>query len=128
MASCGNFSDPVRVTDLVKASKDAASLHSKNFFCFGCAGFSVSDWRTFRPPWPTLPGPRHQPLGGSILLETRLILVSASDIGNEKHRYRPRKNLIGQALIISVFILSGDGVCQIRCADVEKRVCWDGSL
>ena len=33
-------------------------------------------WRTFRPPWPTLPGPGHQPLGGSIslkfLLETRL--------------------------------------------------------
>ena len=33
-------------------------------------------WRTFRPPWPSLPGPGHQPLGGSIslifLLETRL--------------------------------------------------------
>jgi len=33
-------------------------------------------WRTFRPPWPTLPGPARQPLGGSIslkfLLETRL--------------------------------------------------------
>ena len=33
-------------------------------------------WRTFRPPWPTLPGPGRQPLGGSIslkfLLETRL--------------------------------------------------------
>jgi len=31
---------------------------------------------TFRPPWPTLPGPGCQPLGGSIslnfLLETRL--------------------------------------------------------
>jgi len=31
---------------------------------------------TFRPPWPTLPGARRQPLGGSIslkfLLETRL--------------------------------------------------------
>jgi len=31
---------------------------------------------TFRPPWLTLPGPGHQPLGGSIslkfLLETRL--------------------------------------------------------
>jgi len=33
-------------------------------------------WRTFRPPWPTLPGHGCQPLGGSIslkfLLETRL--------------------------------------------------------
>ena len=33
-------------------------------------------WRTFWPPWPTLPGPGCQPLGGSIslkfLLETRL--------------------------------------------------------
>ena len=33
-------------------------------------------WRTFRPPWPILPGPKHQPLGGSIslkfLLETWL--------------------------------------------------------
>ena len=26
-------------------------------------------WRTFRPPWPTLPGPGHQPLSGSILLK-----------------------------------------------------------
>ena len=33
-------------------------------------------WRTFRPPWPTLPGPGRQPLGDSISLkflpETRL--------------------------------------------------------
>ena len=31
-------------------------------------------WRTFSPPWPTLPGPGHQPLDGSISLklETRL--------------------------------------------------------
>ena len=36
----------------------------------------VNKWRTFRPPWPTLPGPGRQPLGGSIslkfLLETML--------------------------------------------------------
>ena len=36
----------------------------------------VIKWRTFRPPWPTLPGPGRQPLGGNIslkfLLETRL--------------------------------------------------------
>ena len=42
-------------------------------------GLSVSDvisGGAFRPPWPTLPGPGHQPLGGNIslkfLLETRL--------------------------------------------------------
>ena len=36
----------------------------------------VIKWMTFRPPWPTLPGPGRQLLGGSILLkfllETRL--------------------------------------------------------
>ena len=36
----------------------------------------LTHFLTFRPPWPTLPGPRRQPLGGSIslkfLLETRL--------------------------------------------------------
>jgi len=36
----------------------------------------VIKWRTFGPPWPTLPGPGRQPLGGSILvkflLETKL--------------------------------------------------------
>jgi len=29
-------------------------------------------WRTFRPPWPTLPGPGRQPLGGSISLKFSL--------------------------------------------------------
>jgi len=33
-------------------------------------------WRTFRPPWPTSPGPKPKPLDGSIslifLLETKL--------------------------------------------------------
>jgi len=39
-------------------SKDAASLHSKKnwlgvrVFCEPCR-----KWRTFRPPWPTSPGP-----------------------------------------------------------------------
>jgi len=40
-----NISDPVRVTDLVEASKDAASLPvctQKNFLLRGC-GFFVSD-------------------------------------------------------------------------------------
>jgi len=41
----GNISAPVRVTDLVEASKDTASLlvcTRKNFFAWGC-GFFVSD-------------------------------------------------------------------------------------
>ena len=46
MALRGNISVPVRVTDLVEASKDAASLlvcTRKKFFCLGGAGFFVSD-------------------------------------------------------------------------------------
>jgi len=46
MALCGNISAPVRVTDLVKVSKDSASLivrtQKKTFFLVEC-GFSVSD-------------------------------------------------------------------------------------
>jgi len=77
----GNISVPVWVTDLVKASKDVASLlvcTGKKIFCLGYAFFCQwrHKWRTFRPPWPTLPGHGHQPLGGSIsltfLLETKL--------------------------------------------------------
>jgi len=76
-----NFSGPVCSTDPVKVSKDTASLlvrTRKKFFAWGLRDFC--EWhhkrRTFRPPWPTLPGPGRQPLGGSIslkfLLETRL--------------------------------------------------------
>ena len=81
MALHGNISAPVRVTDLVKVSKDVASLlvcTRKNFFAWRVRAFSqrCHKWRTFRPPWPTLSGPGHKPLGGSILLkfllETRL--------------------------------------------------------
>ena len=40
----------------------------------------VISGRTFRPPWPTMPGPGRQPIGGSIslkfLLETRLLSES----------------------------------------------------
>jgi len=64
VALCGNISAPVRVTDLVEASEDAASLlvALEKFFCLGC-GFCEwrHKWRTFRPPWPTLPGPGRQP-------------------------------------------------------------------
>jgi len=67
MALRGNFSSPVCSTDPVKVSKDAASLlvcTLKYFFAWGVRFFY--EWRhkcrTFRPPWPTLPGPRRQPL------------------------------------------------------------------
>ena len=80
MALRSNFSSPVCSTDPVKVSKDKASLlvcTRNKIFCLGVWVF-VSDVisGSFRPPWPTLPGPERQPLGGSIslkiLLETRL--------------------------------------------------------
>ena len=64
-------------TSLKRRSK-SSHLHSKNIFCLGDVVFCEwrHKWSTFRPPWPTLPGPGRQPLGGSIslkfLLETRL--------------------------------------------------------
>jgi len=71
----------------LKRRGKSSSLHSKNFFAWG-AGFCEwhHKWRTFRPPWPTLPGPGHQPLGGSIslkfLLETRLQSESFDTLGD----------------------------------------------
>jgi len=79
MALHGNFSAPVRVTDLVEASKDAASLlvcTRKKFFGWGMQIFCEwrHKWRTFWPPWPTLSGPGRQPLDGSISLKFLLQL------------------------------------------------------
>jgi len=76
-----NFSSPVSATDPVKISKDVASLVActqKKIFCLGVWIYCQwrHKWRTFRQPWPTLPGPGLKPLDGSIslkfLLETRL--------------------------------------------------------
>ena len=60
--------------ELFSGSKGSASLvdcTQKKFVCEW-----RHKWRTFWPPWPTLPGPGRQPLGGGIslkfLLETRL--------------------------------------------------------
>ena len=81
VALCRNFSGLVSDTDLVKSSNDSASLvvcTRNNFFGWGVWIFCEwrHKWRTFRPPWSTLPGPRWKPLDGSIslkfLLETRL--------------------------------------------------------
>ena len=72
---------PVRSSDSAKVSKNAYSLVDctrKKFFSWGLrVGCEWRHkWRTFRRPWLTLPGPRRQPLSGSIslkfLLETRL--------------------------------------------------------
>jgi len=73
----GNFFGPVCSTDLVKISKDVASLLVytwKKIFAWGLRFFCEwrHKWRTFRQPWPTLPGPGRQPFDGSILLEIRL--------------------------------------------------------
>jgi len=81
----GNISAPLGVTDLVEMSKDAASLVvciRQKFFCLGVRFFCQwhHKWRTFWPPWPTLPGPGRQPLDGSIsmkfLFDSRLQSVS----------------------------------------------------
>ena len=63
----------------IKKRGQSGTLHSKKkIFAWGVrVGCEWRHkWRTFRPPWPTLPGPGCQPLGGSIslkfLLETRL--------------------------------------------------------
>jgi len=53
----GNFSAPVRVTDLVNALKDTTSLlvcTRKQIFYLGLRVFCEwrHKWRTFRPPWP----------------------------------------------------------------------------
>jgi len=56
----------------------SCSLHSKKNFGWGTADFCEwrHKWRTFRPPWPTLPGTGPKLLDGSISLkfslETRL--------------------------------------------------------
>ena len=61
-----------------KTQQVFSSALEKQLFAWGMR-FSCErhhKWRDFRPPWPTLPGPGRQPLGGSIslkfLLETRL--------------------------------------------------------
>jgi len=59
--------------ELFKDSKDATSLlvcTRKKIFGWGMWIFCEwrHKWRTFRPPWPTSPGPGPKPLDGSILL------------------------------------------------------------
>ena len=62
----------------LKRRGKSSSLHSKQFFACGLWIFSEGchTWRTYRSPWPTLPGPGCHLLDGSILLkvllETRL--------------------------------------------------------
>jgi len=56
----------------LKRHGKSSRLHlKKKFFAWGMWFFCEwrHKWRTFRPPWPTLPGPRRQPLDGSISLK-----------------------------------------------------------
>jgi len=65
---------------LFQCSKDLSRLVVRNDkkICWGFVNWCewCHMWRTFRPPWPTSPGPGLKPLDGSIslkvLLETRL--------------------------------------------------------
>jgi len=65
LRSCTGYGPGRSVKRRIKSS----SLHSKKkLFAWGvwvvCEWHHM--WRTFRPPWPTLPGHGHQPLDGSI--------------------------------------------------------------
>jgi len=55
-----------RLGKSLKRRGKSSSLHSKKNFCLGVRVFCEwpHKWKTFRPPWPTLPGPGRQPLGG----------------------------------------------------------------
>ena len=70
--------------ELFSGSNGLASLVDctrRKIFCLGGAVFCEwrHKWRTFRPPWPTLPGPGRQPLGGSISLEFLLETMLQSE-------------------------------------------------
>jgi len=75
MALRGNFCSTI---DVVKRHGKSCSLHLKKNFLVGDMDiwWGRHKWRTFRPPWPTSPGPGPKPLDRSIslkfLLETRL--------------------------------------------------------
>ena len=73
----------------IKKRDQSSRLDSKKNFLHGGVGVVCEwrhKWRTFRPPWPTLPGPGRQPLGGSIslkfLLQTRLQSESFDTLGD----------------------------------------------
>ena len=56
---------------LYRPGGQSSTLHTKkNFFLGGCVFCEWRHkWRTFRPPWLTLPGPGRQLLGGSFSLK-----------------------------------------------------------
>jgi len=55
----------------LKRCVKSSSMHSKKILAWGMWIFCefCHKLRTFRPPWPTSPGPGHQPLDGSISLK-----------------------------------------------------------
>jgi len=81
VALCERSPGATSSRELFKGSKDSASilsLDSKEIFWLGVriSCECRHKWTTFRPPWPTSPGPGPKLLDGSIslkfLLETRL--------------------------------------------------------
>jgi len=78
MALRGNFSGLVSGTKPVSLRRRVSLVTcTRKKFWLGVVDFLWRrKWKTFRPPWPTFPGSRRQPLDGSIslkfLLETRL--------------------------------------------------------
>jgi len=60
-----------RPSQKLKRCSKSCSLHLKKIFWLGVRIFREwhHKWRTFRPPWPTSPGPGLKPLDGSISLK-----------------------------------------------------------
>ena len=77
-----------RLSQSLKRHSKSCSLHSKKIFLLGVQIFCewCHKWRTFRPPWPTSPGPGPKSLDGGILLkfllETRLQSESFDTLDN----------------------------------------------
>jgi len=73
-----------RAVQRLKKCSKSSRLHSKKIFCLG--GQIFCDWRhkrrTFRPLWPTLPGPGLKLLDGSFSLKFLLVTRLQSEFFN----------------------------------------------
>ena len=83
----------------------------KTIFCLGVWVFCEwrHKWKTFRPPWPTLPDPERQPLDGSISLKFLLgirLQSKSFDTLDDLLRFRVQKLCFWLiCYLINLFIL-----------------------
>jgi len=75
----------------LKRRGKSSSLHSKKIFCLGVAGFFMSDFISGGLLGGTLPGPGHQPLGGSISLKFLRLQSESFDTLDDLLRFRVQK-------------------------------------